>query len=145
LLGQVSPKLHSSGRLDENVEGVSQRLGLVDHVTLVGLEADLSSKGPHGLDADVLGEGAELGVGGGGEVLEDGELVPDTVGGEVGHRRQGGLLVFRYHGADEFRLEFDDNSGGASVLLGWYGKGVDNQEVGGHGGHIGDVPSSGGS
>jgi hypothetical protein len=47
MLGLDSPKLNSSGRLDENVEGVSQRLGLVDHVTLVCLEADLSSKGPH--------------------------------------------------------------------------------------------------
>jgi len=84
-------------------------------------------------------------VGGGGEVLKDGVLVPDTVGGEVGHRGQGGLLVFKHHGADEFRLEFDDNSGGAGVLLGWYGEGVDNQEVGGQGGHVGDVPGSGGS
>ena len=108
------------------------------------LEPDLTSKGPDSFDPYVLREGAEVGVGGRGQVLEDGELVADAVGGEVGHRGQGSFLVFEYHGADKFGLEFDNNSGGGCVFFGWNGEGIGYQEVGGHGGHVGNVPGGAG-
>ncbi len=73
------------------------------------LEPSLAVVGPGGLDTVVIGDGSKVGEVGRRKVLEDGVGWANTVGGGVGDRGKGRLLIFEDKIAKGFRGELDDD------------------------------------
>jgi hypothetical protein len=100
-LGARGGGMGGMGRSDDNtVKGIGGVFDFVYSVTIVGLEADLSAVGPRALNPGVIGEGAEGGMVGGGQIFEDGEAVTYTMSGHVRELGESILLVAKYDVAD---------------------------------------------
>ena len=74
----------ADGRVgDQTVIGVRKILNLEDSLRLVCFEADLAAIRPDTFDTWVVGQRAEHGMVGGGEIFEYGVSVADAMGSEV--------------------------------------------------------------
>jgi hypothetical protein len=118
----------AGGGFHQFVEGVGRGGGLV-HGVVVGLESHLAPIGPGTFHARVVGKGAQEGVVGWGEVLIDGELGSDTVGGEVVGGRECCTFVFENKATEVFRVKFHDDWADVGILLGGDRKGAREGEM----------------